>query len=79
MRKGVILIVDEKRASAKKLGGEWLDIERQEVPGLYERIQRMVNDGRATIEHGLQMQKRLPEPDKEFGELLSKLAEETER
>jgi len=79
MRKGIILIIDGPKVSAKKLNGEWLEVERQEVPGLFERLQRMVADGRTAIEHGLHMQGRLPEPDKEYGRLLSELADFTEQ
>jgi len=78
MRKGIILIIDGQKVSAKKLNGEWLEVEREEVPGLFERLQRMVADGRTAIEHGLHLRGQLPEPDQDFGRLLSELEEYTE-
>jgi len=79
MRKGIILIIDGQKVRARKLKGKWLEVEREEVPGLFERLERMVADGRTAIEHGMHLRGQLPEPDKELGRMLSDLEEYTER
>ena len=73
--KGIILISDGNKICGRKFGGKWLEAKREECAGIFEHLQRLVNDGEAGIEQGLRLQGQCELPDEGLQEYRDALRE----
>lgn len=75
VRKATVLIAEGNKICGRKFGGKWLEVKREECTGIFEHLQRLVNDVDAGIEQGLRLQGQCELPDEGLEEYRDALRE----